>query len=78
MEIIWTIGCEERKATFIPEPHEPGEWELFDLNDDLGETKDSKKVEPEIFQELLVEWNRYVSETGVVGIPPEYRTFRID
>jgi hypothetical protein len=27
-----------------------------------------------IFKELLVEWGRYVSEAGVVRIPPEYGT----
>jgi arylsulfatase A-like enzyme len=66
------------KATFIPEPHGPGEWELFDLEADPGETKDLSKQEGTVFKELLVEWDRYVSETGVIGIPPEYGNLRVD
>ena len=66
------------KATFIPAPYGPGEWELFDLEADPGETKDLSKIEKETFVELLKEWDRYVSETGVIGIPPEYGTLRVD
>jgi len=66
------------KATFIPEPYGPGEWELFDLEADPGETRDLSKVERGVFKELLVAWDQYVTETGVVGIPPEYGTLRVD
>jgi arylsulfatase len=66
------------KATFIPEPYGPGAWELFDLDADPGETRDVSKIETSVFKDLLIEWDRYVSETGVVGVPPEYGTLRID
>ena len=79
-ELFGRLGVRKGKwkATFIPEPHGPGVWELFDLDDDPGETKDLSKQEKVIFKELLIEWDRYVSETGVVGIPPEYGTLRVD
>ena len=66
------------KAMFIPPPYGPGEWELFDLDKDPGETRDLSTKEPEVFKELLIEWDRYVCETGVIGIPPEYGTLRVD
>jgi arylsulfatase len=66
------------KATYIPGPHGPDRWELFDLEADPGETRDLSKREKAIFEELLLEWDRYVCETGVVGIPPEYGTLRVD
>ena len=66
------------KVTYIPPPHGPGEWELFDLDKDPGETVDLSKKETKVFKGLLLEWDRYVNETGVVGIPPEYGTLRVD
>jgi len=66
------------KATFIPEPYGPGAWELFDLDADPGETRDLSKDELSVFKDLLREWDQYVSETGVIGVPPEYGTLRVD
>lgn len=78
-ELFGRLGVRKGKwkATFIPEPHGPGVWELFDLDADPGETKDLSQEKKRIFQELLIEWDKYVCETGVVGIPPEYGTLRV-
>jgi arylsulfatase A-like enzyme len=43
-----------------------GEWELFNLKNDPGETKDLSKQEPEKIKALLALWDKYVSENGVI------------
>lgn len=45
-------------------------WELFDLSTDPGETHDLADEKPEKVEELLVEWEKYVKETGVVWGAP--------
>lgn len=56
----------------------PCEWELFDLNADPRETTDLSKTQKHLFKELLIDWDRYVSETDVIGIPREYGTLLVD
>ncbi|OJJ66381.1 hypothetical protein ASPBRDRAFT_188735 [Aspergillus brasiliensis CBS 101740] len=41
-------------------------WELFNVRDDPGETKDLAHAEPERLQELLKAWDEYVVECGIV------------
>lgn len=41
-------------------------WELFNVVHDPGETKDLAKTEPQKLQELLLHWDEYVVECGVV------------
>jgi arylsulfatase len=43
-----------------------GEWELFNLKNDPGETTDLSKQEPEKMKALLALWDRYVKENGVI------------
>lgn len=43
-----------------------GEWELFNLATDPGETTDLSKEEPERTKALLALWDRYVAENGVI------------
>jgi arylsulfatase len=43
-----------------------GEWELFNLKNDPGETRDLSKQEPEKTKALLALWDRYVEENGVI------------
>lgn len=66
------------KATFIPEPFGPNKWELFDLAADPGETNDLADTQPEKLKELLVEWEKYVEEVGLVGQAPEHGVFVAD
>lgn len=65
------------KATFIPAPYGPEKWELFDLKADPGETKDLGESHKETLRELLVAWQQYVSEVGVLGTAPEYGTITV-
>ncbi|WP_089340888.1 arylsulfatase [Burkholderia singularis] len=53
------------KAVFIPQPVGPGAWQLYDLADDPGETRDLADAEPERLDALLTHWERYVIENGV-------------
>ena len=62
------------KATFIPQPYGPEVWELFDLDQDPGETRSVAAEQPAKLQELLKAWTAYVGEVGVVQEPPEYGT----
>ncbi|KAF2136637.1 uncharacterized protein K452DRAFT_279687 [Aplosporella prunicola CBS 121167] len=62
------------KAAFVPEPHGPSAWQLYDLEADPGETRDLAAEEGERLQELLKEYEAYVQEVGVVGEAPQYGT----
>ncbi|KAK7537161.1 arylsulfatase [Phyllosticta citribraziliensis] len=59
------------KLTYVPFPKGPQRWELFDLKEDPGETKDLREEKPELYEELLGEWERYKKEVGVVGLAGE-------
>jgi arylsulfatase len=60
------------KITYVPKPHGPQRWELFDIQKDPGETDDISEQNPELFQELLTLWAKYKEEVGVVGVKGEY------
>lgn len=49
-----------------PFAHGKGEWELYDLAQDPGETNDLSGSLPDKLSELLALWEVYVEETGVV------------
>lgn len=54
------------KALFIPKPHGPEKWQLFNLRDDQGETKDLAEADPEKLRELIRDFKRYALENGVI------------
>ena len=43
-----------------------GEWELFNIKNDPGETKDLAKEEPGKTKALLALWDKYLEENGVI------------
>ncbi len=57
------------KALYLPQPDGPGNWQLYDLSNDPGETQDQAAARPEKLAELLVLWDRYVRDTGVLLEP---------
>ncbi|KAK8234605.1 arylsulfatase [Phyllosticta capitalensis] len=59
------------KLTYVPFPKGPQRWELFDLKEDPGETRDLREERPQLYEELLGEWERYKKEVGVVGLAGE-------
>ena len=54
------------KITRIETPFGNGGFQLFNLEEDPGESKDLSDEYPEKFQELINHWNQYVSEKGVI------------
>ena len=57
------------KATWISKPYGPGEWQVFNLSVDPGESKDLSAQKPKLKQRLIDAWNKYADSVGV--IPPE-------
>lgn len=53
------------KAVFSPAPQGTNSWELYDVAQDPAETKSMSKQEPEVLSQLLMEWEKYYSETGL-------------
>jgi len=47
-------------------PFGTGEWELHNLDTDLGEQVDVAEQNPEIFEHLKGRWQAYADEVGVV------------
>lgn len=58
------------KITNIRLPFLPENFELYDLSKDLAELNDLKELEPEKYEELLMEWTRFSNEIKVQIPPP--------
>ncbi|MCK5573357.1 MAG: hypothetical protein KAJ12_11385, partial [Bacteroidetes bacterium] len=58
----------EWKILWMPKPFGSGEWELFDLSKDPGETSDLSKIYPEKREEMVALWEKYKKENGVLDI----------
>lgn len=58
------------KLLWICAPAGPGEWQLYDLAADPGETRDLSAGNPEVRQRLLRHWNEYVRINNVI-LPSE-------
>jgi arylsulfatase A-like enzyme len=54
------------KLLWLCEPHGTGDWQLYDLATDPGETRDVSKEQPEIAAELRAHWEDYATRNGVV------------
>lgn len=54
------------KAIHIPQPYGSGKWELYDMEADPGETSNLAQQHPDITERLIIAWNRYADEKGVV------------
>jgi arylsulfatase len=54
------------KATWIAEPFGAGNWELFDMAADPGESNDLAEQFPDVMQDLVNKWEAYADEVGVV------------
>jgi arylsulfatase A-like enzyme len=65
------------KAVFIPPPKGTDQWQVYDLSKDPGETEDLAQTSEgaEKLKELMVHWERYVLECGVVPLQPELGTY---
>jgi arylsulfatase len=54
------------KATWIAAPFGGGDWDLFDLAADPGESRDLADRHPETLQRLIELWETYADEVGVI------------
>jgi arylsulfatase len=54
------------KAVMVPPPFGEGEWQLFDMAKDPGETDDLSNTHPQKLEELKTAWKQYADEVGVV------------
>jgi len=57
------------KAVFVNEPYGPGEWRLFNVEEDPGEARDLSAEMSDKLEALKAAWDEYAAEVGV--IPPE-------
>jgi arylsulfatase len=54
------------KATWIAAPFGAGDWQLFDVAKDPGESNDLADQLPDVTQDLADKWDSYADEVGVV------------
>jgi arylsulfatase len=54
------------KITNISEPFDEHAFSLYNLIDDMGETHDLSKSNPEKYKEMLDEWEIFKKKTGVI------------
>jgi arylsulfatase A-like enzyme len=59
------------KAVFIPKPKGTEKWQLYNMKSDPGEVHDLAEEKPDLLKELLVLWDQYVLENGVIPMQPE-------
>ncbi|WP_052072301.1 arylsulfatase [Sphingopyxis sp. MWB1] len=53
-------------------PTGDGQWRLYDLRADPGETRDLAKAMPERFAAMMADYRAYAAENGVLEMPPGY------
>lgn len=63
------------KLTTIEIPFSTENFKLYNLKIDPGEQTDLKSQYPEKYEELLLEWDNYVKEVGVVIPTPKSTTY---
>ena len=56
----------EWKVLLQEAPYGTGEWQLYDLGNDLGEQDDLSQQHPELRQELIQAWQDYADRVGVL------------
>ena len=54
------------KAVSVAPPYGPGKWQLYNLAEDPGETRDLAEQLPELLKELRAAWEQYARDVGVV------------
>ena len=78
-ELYGRIGVRKGdwKAEFYDAPYGTGEWELYHLKTDPGEHYNLADMNTEKLNELKADWDKYVSEYGVV-LPDEKTSYGVD
>ncbi len=55
------------KAVSVAKPYGTGTWNLFNVAEDPGETRDLSDEMPDLLKDLQAAWDRYADEVGVVA-----------
>src|SRR3546814_2264118 len=53
-------------------PTGDGEWRLFNLKNDPGETRDLAAAEPDRFKTMMADYRAYAKANGVLVLPAGY------
>ncbi|GAB2513188.1 sulfatase-like hydrolase/transferase [Microbulbifer agarilyticus] len=64
------------KITFNRGPNNDGQWHLYHIERDPGETTPLEQQKPARFAELLSDYETYVRDNGVLPVPPDYNQRR--
>jgi hypothetical protein len=64
------------KITRNQKPHGDGQWRLYDIEQDPGETKDLSADKPDVFADMLDEYQAYSKRVGVLEVPEGYSSLR--
>ena len=54
------------KAIAVAPPYGSGVWQLYNVVDDPGETRDLAKTQPEKLKKMQAAWDQYAKDVGVV------------
>lgn len=57
------------KAVLVGHPYGDGTWELYNIADDPGESRNIAEQNPEMLERFIAAWDEYAAEVGVV-FPP--------
>lgn len=64
------------KILKMPAPMGDGEWHLYDLTTDPGETHDLRAEFPNLFTEMQAEYQSYAQDVGVIDPGLDYNPFK--
>lgn len=64
------------KITRNQKPHGDGQWRLYDIEQDPGETQDLSQQRPDVFADLLEEYGAYSNRVGVLEVPEGYDSLK--
>jgi len=62
------------KITRTMPPVGDGTWQLLNIMEDPGETRDLSAAEPQVMSDLLAAYADYTAEMGVLDMPPGYNS----
>ncbi|MGF1469739.1 MAG: arylsulfatase [Sandaracinaceae bacterium] len=64
------------KLVRLTPPHGDGEWRLYDVDRDPGETQDLSDRLPDLKRELVQAYRTFAAEVGVAELPADYNPVR--
>jgi arylsulfatase len=54
------------KIVRLPAPYGDEKWKLYNLQDDPSESQNLSINQPQVMKEMLIRWNDFVADTGIV------------